>query len=63
MRALLRTVAIQAPRRPGLWTRDEIAWLKQLEFSQPMHALQRDLLIEEIETLSGQLRRVEKELL
>ena len=62
VRTLLRTVAIQAPRRPGLWTREGIAWLKQREFSQPMHALQRDLLIEEIETLSVQLRRVEKEL-
>ncbi len=62
VRALLRTVAIQAPTRPGLWTRNGIAWLKRLEFSQPMHALQRDLLIDEIETLSVQLRRVEKEL-
>ena len=62
VRTLLRTVAIQAPRRPGLWTREGIAWLKHQEFSQPMHALQRDLLIEEIETLSVQLRRVEKEL-
>jgi transposase len=62
VRALLRTVAIQAPTRPGLWTRNGIAWLKRLEFSQPTHALQRDLLIDEIETLSVQLRRVEKEL-
>ena len=62
VRALLRTVLIQALRRPGLWTRDGIAWLKQLEFSQSMHALKRDLLVEEIETLSVQLRRVEKEL-
>jgi len=62
VRTLLRSLAIQAPRQPGLWTCAGIAWLKQLEFSQPMHALQRDLLIEEIETLSVQLRRVEKEL-
>ena len=63
VRALLRTVALQPPRKPGLWTREGMAWLKQLEFSQPMHALQRDLLLDEIETLSGQLKRVEKELL
>lgn len=62
VRALLRTVLIQPPRRPGLWTRKGIDWLKQREFSQPMHALKRDLLVEEIETLSVQLRRVEKEL-
>ena len=62
VRALLRTVLIQPLRRPGLWTRNGIAWLKQLEFSQPMHALKRDLLVEETETLSLQLRRVDKEL-
>jgi len=62
IRMLLRTVALQAPRRPGLWTHQGLAWLKRLEFSQPMHALKRDLLLDEIENLSAQLRRVEKAL-
>lgn len=62
VRALLRTVALQVPKRPGLWTREGLAWLKSVEFLQPMHALQRDLLVDEIETLSGQLKRVENEL-
>ena len=63
IRMLLLRMALQSPRRPGLWTCQGMAWLKRLEFSQPMHALKRDLLLDEIETLSGQLRRVEKELL
>jgi len=62
IRALLRTIGVTAPRRPGLWTQKGMAWLKRLEFSQPMHALKRDLLAEEIETLTTQAARVEKEL-
>jgi transposase len=33
-----------------------------LDFANPMHALKRDLLVEEIETLSAQVLRVEREL-
>jgi len=62
IRALLRTVGMAAPRRPGVWTRRGLAWLNSLEFSQPMHALKRDLLVQEIETLTRQVARVEKEL-
>jgi len=62
IRALLRTVGVTAPRRPGLWTQKGLAWLKQLQFSQSMHTLKRDLLVEEIETLTAQAVRVEKEL-
>lgn len=62
IRALLRTVGIGAPRRPGVWTCKGLAWLKSLEFAQSMHALKRDLLVQEIETLSAQIARVETEL-
>jgi transposase len=62
IRALLRTVGVAPPPRPGLWTRGGMAWLKRLEFSQPMQSLRRDMLVEEIETLSSQVARVEKEL-
>ena len=62
VRALLRTVGIRPPKRPGLWTRQGMGWLRGCEFSQSIHALKRDLLVEEIETLSAQLQRVEKEL-
>lgn len=62
IRALLRSLGIQAPSRPGLWTRKGMRWLKELTFEQDLLALKRDLLVEEIETLSSQVQRVEKEL-
>ncbi|HEY7824807.1 MAG TPA: IS110 family transposase [Acidimicrobiia bacterium] len=62
VRALLRTVGTKPPKRPGLWTRLGLAWLKQLPLEQSMHALKRDLLVEEIETTSAQITRVEREL-
>lgn len=62
VRALLRGLGIKAPARPGLWTRKGLAWLKTLSFAQTPHALKRDLLVDELETLSRQVRRVEQEL-
>lgn len=62
IRGLLRSLGIQAPRKPGLWTKRGTAWLKQLALANSMHALKRDLLVDEILSLSAQLRRVEKEL-
>jgi transposase len=59
VRALLRSVGVAAPKKPGVWSKRGLAWLKGLEFSQPMHALQRDLLVQEIETMNGQVRKVE----
>lgn len=63
IRALLRTVCIKAPQRPGLWTLKGMVWLKQLEFSQLAYAFTRDMLVEQIETFCSQIKRVEKELL
>jgi transposase len=62
IRGLLRSLGIRAPRKPGLWSKQGLAWLKQLDFDNVMHALKRDLLIEETVSLSDQLHRVEKEL-
>ena len=62
IRGLLRSLGIQAPRKPGLWTRAGMAWLGQLGFDNAMHALKRDLLVDEIDRLSVQLQRVEREL-
>ena len=39
-----------------------MAWLASLKFAQPLHALKRDLLVDEIESLCGQVKRVEAEL-
>jgi transposase len=62
IRALLRSLGIIAPKRPGLWTKKGIAWLKRLDIDQPALAIKRDLLVEEIATFDRQIARVETEL-
>ena len=62
IRGLLRSLGIQAPPKPGLWTRKGMQWLKELELDNTMHALKRDLLVDEIESLCAQVKRVEGEL-
>jgi transposase len=62
MRALLRSLGIVAPRRPGLWTNKGLAWLQGLEIGQPALAIKRDMLLEEIATFDRQIARVEGEL-
>ena len=59
LRNLLRTLAIPAPRHCRLWTIKGLDWLRQLSLTNEMHALKRDLLIEELQTLSSQLKQVE----
>jgi transposase len=61
-RSLLRSAGIQTPRHPGLWTMSGRAWLRQLELPTASQQLRRDLLLEELETLTRQLRRIEREL-
>lgn len=62
LRCLLRTLRITAPVRPGLWSRAGTAWLRQLEFDNAMHAVKRDVLLDEIDNLNRQIARVEKAL-
>lgn len=62
LRALLRGVGIVVPRRPGLWSKQGLAWLAEQAFVSSTTALQRDLLLDELQTLSAQIRRVEREL-
>ena len=62
IRALLRTVGVSAPKRPGLWTQRGLEWLKALELTESAQALKRDLLVDEIEALAAKVRRVEQEL-
>lgn len=62
LRALLRSVGLRAPRRPGLWTQRGIAWLRSAALSTLAQRLRRDLLLEEVSHLSEQIRRVEREL-
>jgi transposase len=62
VRALLRSAGITPPRQPGLWTKEGLARLRQLELPTASQQLRRDLLIEEIEGLMRQGRRVEQQL-
>jgi transposase len=62
LRALLRSAGLTPPKRPGLWTKKGMAWLRQLELPTPSQQLRRDPLPEEIETLHRQVRRLERQL-
>jgi transposase len=62
LRGLLRTVCIQPPRTPGLWTKKGLAWLRSLELPHTLQSLRRDLLLDELEHLSRQIKNVEQEL-
>jgi transposase len=62
LRALLRSAGVVPPRQPALWTKKGLAWLRQLELPTPSQQLRRDLLLEEIDTLIRQVRRIEQQL-
>src|SRR5262249_118247 len=62
VRALLRSAGVVPPKQPGLWTKKGLAWLRQLELPTASQQLRRDLLLEEIETLIRQVRRIEQQL-
>ena len=62
IRSLLRSAGTLPPRHPGLWTKSGVAWLRELALPTSSQQLRRDLLLEEIETLNRQLRRIEQEL-
>jgi transposase len=62
LRAPLRGAGVAPPKSPGLWTKEGLAWLRQLELPTASQQLRRDLLLEEIEALTGQVRRLEQEL-
>ena len=62
IRALLRGAGQSPPKQPGLWTKQGLAWLRQLALPTSSQLLRRDLLLEEIDTLNRQLRRIEQEL-
>src|SRR6516162_8442285 len=62
LRALLRSAGVVTPRQPGLWTKKGLAWLRRLVLPTMSQQLRRDLLLEEIETLIRQVRRVEQQL-
>jgi transposase len=62
VRALLRSAGVIPPKQPRLWTKSGLAWLRKLELPTASQQLRRDLLLEEIETLNRQVRRIEQQL-
>jgi transposase len=62
VRGLLRAIGLVSPKRPNLWSNAGMTWLKELTIDSPMRALKRDLLVDEIEQLTRQIDRVEREL-
>lgn len=62
LRALLRGAGVVPPRHPDLWTKAGLAWLRRLGLPTMSQQVRRDLLLEEIETLTGQVRRIEQQL-
>jgi transposase len=62
VRSLLRSAGVSAPKKPGLWTKAGLRWLRQLDLPTASQRLRRDLLLEEIEALTRQARRIEEEL-
>src|SRR5262245_48455463 len=62
VRALLRSAGVVPPKHPGLWTKAGLAWLRRLDLPTASQRLRRDLLLEEIEALTRQVRRIEVEL-
>jgi transposase len=62
VRALLRSAGVVPPKQPGLWSKKGLTWLRQLALPTVSQQLRRDLLLEEIETLIRQVRRIEQQL-
>jgi transposase len=62
VRALLLGAGVVPPRRPALWTKKGLEWLRPLELPTASQQLRRDLLLEEIAALTHQVRRIEHEL-
>lgn len=57
VRALLRSQGLQAPK--GLWTRKGMEWLLAVALATPLDELQRDILCEQIGSLTQMLHRVQ----
>jgi transposase len=62
VRALLRGAGTSPPAHPALWTKAGMAWLRRLELPTASQQLRRDLLVEEIDSLTRQVRRIEQQL-
>jgi len=62
LRTLLRCAGIVPPKRPALWTKKGLEWLRRLELPTASQRLRLDLLLEEVEELTSQAQRIEAHL-
>jgi transposase len=62
LRSLMRGYGVILPIGKQLWTRKGLAILRTAELTTSAAAVQRELLLEELEQLEGQIRRVTREL-
>jgi transposase len=62
IRALLRTHGISSPPRKKLWTQKQRPWLRAVELPTSSDALQRDILLEELEHQDRQVARATRAL-
>jgi transposase len=62
LRALLRTHGIALPPGKKLWALKQRAWLRSVALPTPVDALQRDILLEELDHQDRQVLRVTQEL-
>jgi transposase len=60
IRAMLRSHGIRGPR--GLWGPRGLGWLQTAELSTELDAVQRDVLLERLRTLTEMIERVEQQL-
>jgi transposase len=62
LRAMLRALAIQAPRRHVLWSKKGLEWLEAQELPTALDRFKRESLLAELKTLDQQIRKAEIEL-
>lgn len=62
LRALLRSHGLAKPINAGYWTRAGVAWLAGVGLPTAQASLRRDILIDELEHLDRQVKRVTDEL-
>lgn len=63
LRSILATHGIDAPYGKGLWTKKGLAWLTdEVELPTRSADLRRELLLDELQGLTGKVRKVQKEL-
>jgi transposase len=58
LRALLRSQGLDAPK--NLWTRKGVSWLRSVSLVTELDELQRDIMCEQLESLTRMIQRVHK---